>query len=379
MNRGGKAAHGGGVPPSGLGVVSVGTAFPRLRLTSDELKAAWGAAPKDIDERCIPAFDEDAFTLAVEASRRALSVRGLAPASVVTIVRTFGGPRLDALRFQDALGAAEAGVVALEPCHGAGVLAAAATLAGPVLWVASSVPDGSPGSAEEARQGAGAVALVLGPGGAPLPATVGVAPWRRLTGDLGAAQPFADVVHALREAKASVAGLAVEESLAGGRRVSYVRTLQERRVLAAADPLPSEPMGAFVPWGTYEASIPARWRLEGARCAACGRGWLPAPTRCPDCGGQTRPHAFAPRGTVHAVTVIGRGAAPSEFAEQQRAVGDYAVAVVELEHGARVVGQVTDVEPRTLKVGDEVEPVLRRLYEQQGAVRYGQKWRPRGA
>ena len=85
-----------------------------------------------------------------------------------------------------------------------------------------------------------------------------------------------------------------------------------------------------------------------------------------------------PAGAVHALTRIGRGGAPSEFALQQQLVGEYAVAVVEMEDGFRVVAQVSGADPKTVKLGDFVHLRLRRLFEQEGRVRYGLKAVPVG-
>lgn len=346
-------------------MISFGVAFPRLRLASDEQRAAWGAAPRDVQERTVPAFDEDAFTLAVAAAKRALPPGPVArPARIVVGSRDLGA---DPQGLAVALGFD--GVTAT--CVQGDPLPVARELPGPVLVVAADVPRAPPGTAEEAREGAGAVAFWLA--GGSLPAAKGPAPWLARTGDLGAAQPMMDVLAAMADKEAAAA---VDAALAGGVRVPYARALQERGVLAAVDPLPDVPMGAYVPEGTYQASLPARWRLEGALCRACDRAFLPAPPRCLSCGGGVVAHRFPPRGRVFAATVIGRGGAPSEFAEQQRQTGEYGVAIVDLEKGARTVAQVADAEARPLAVGAAVEPVLRRLYRQNGVWRYGLKWRP---
>lgn len=337
-------------------VAAAAAAFPRLRLPSSEVKAAWGTAPRDVEERRVPAFDEDAVTLAVEAARRVLGAHR--PKVVV-----FVGPGQGAAVVAEALGL-DARTLDLA----GGALDALALASEPTLLVAADVPRASPGDPREQVEGAGAVALLLDRDGAS-PVKAPVAALRARIGDLGVAQPLLDLAVALADAKA----LAFDAPLAAGRTVTYVQALQHRRVLAAASPLPDQPMGAYVPAGTFEASVPARWRLEGARCASCARAYLPAPPRCIECGGPVAAHAFAPRGRVYASTVIGRGGAPSEFAEQQRQTGEYPVVVVELEEGARTVAQVADGDAPA--IGAEVEPVLRRLYVQQGVVRYGTKWR----
>jgi uncharacterized OB-fold protein len=81
-------------------------------------------------------------------------------------------------------------------------------------------------------------------------------------------------------------------------------------------------------------------------------------------------------GKVYASTSIGRGAAPGEFAEQQNLTGEYGVAVVELDDGARLTVQLTDIEGGKPKIGTPVRAVFRRLYTQEGVTRYGRKFAP---
>jgi uncharacterized OB-fold protein len=137
--------------------------------------------------------------------------------------------------------------------------------------------------------------------------------------------------------------------------------------------------GAYVPLPQYQASIGQRYRLEGRECGACGTVAFPAPLRCPRCSSNDlAPKALKPVGHVHTFTIIGRGAAPGEFLAQQEAMGEYAVAIVELEEGPRITAQLTDVELQDVRIGMPVTMVLRRLYRQEGVVRYGFKFKPSG-
>lgn len=87
-------------------------------------------------------------------------------------------------------------------------------------------------------------------------------------------------------------------------------------------------------------------------------------------------HRLSGRGEVYTYTIIGRGGAPAEFAEQQNMTGAYAVAIVALEEGPRVVAQLTDCELGDVRIGMKVECVIRRIYEQEDIIRYGYKFRP---
>lgn len=73
-------------------------------------------------------------------------------------------------------------------------------------------------------------------------------------------------------------------------------------------------------------------------------------------------------------TTVTPGAAPTEFARLQDAVGAYHVAMVAFPDGKRTVGIWTDAAAPT--TGQTARPVLRRLFRTQGAWRYGVKFAP---
>lgn len=78
-------------------------------------------------------------------------------------------------------------------------------------------------------------------------------------------------------------------------------------------------------------------------------------------------------GRVVTWTRISVGAAPTEFLRLQDAVGDYFVVMVEHDAG-RTVGIWSGATPPS--IGQSVRPLLRRLFRQQGAWRYGIKFGP---
>jgi uncharacterized OB-fold protein len=156
--------------------------------------------------------------------------------------------------------------------------------------------------------------------------------------------------------------------------------LGHRRYLPSPAPTHTKSEGAYVSPASWEETLEARLTLVASRCGACGAVRHPPREACPDCGagGLATFHA-RPAGTVHAVTRIGRGGAPSEFAAQQVAVGEYGVATIDMADGFRMVAQVSGADPRTVSIGDAVALRLRRLFEQEGRVRYGLKAVPLGA
>jgi len=79
-------------------------------------------------------------------------------------------------------------------------------------------------------------------------------------------------------------------------------------------------------------------------------------------------------GTLQAWTYITAAGAPPEFAAQVRRDGGYHVGLVALQEGPRVAGQLVDVSDP--EIGQPVRAVVRRLYEEEGVVRYGFKFAP---
>lgn len=114
-----------------------------------------------------------------------------------------------------------------------------------------------------------------------------------------------------------------------------------------------------------------------SRCVACNRVDFPPRPVCLSCGGhEFVQEPLSGKGEVYARTVIAQGSSPSEFQAQQDLIGSYAVGLVQLREGPRVIAQLTEVDPVRVEIGMPVEAVLRRIYRQEGVVRYGYKFRP---
>lgn len=223
----------------------------------------------------------------------------------------------------------------------------------------------------------------------------------KLTGDTGSSSVFLNLIQAIAESRsgqrivlgasggggATAVSLFLKSELTGDLDVmasmkrdrvllNYAQYLQARKYISGdRQSLPSQ--GAYVSLPTYMAETKARYRLVAEECKNCNRLHFPPRESCLDCGGREfvdRP--LSKRGKIYSYTVIGRGAAPTEFADQQAATGEYAVAVVELDEGPKATGQMADCEPRQVKIGDRVEAVFRRIYIQDDVPRYGFKFRP---
>ena len=134
--------------------------------------------------------------------------------------------------------------------------------------------------------------------------------------------------------------------------------------------------GAYVPRARYLENLPSRWRFLSETCRGCGGTTFPARGICRRCGRSDALTSLAlplDGGRVVAITTVGKGGQPTEFDYQVESLGPYDVALVELARGMRVTLQVTDCPPGTLKVGDRVNTMLRRLYPMEGEWRYGRK------
>lgn len=136
-------------------------------------------------------------------------------------------------------------------------------------------------------------------------------------------------------------------------------------------------MTAYFSLPMYSASIDERLRLIAGKCSACGTLNYPPRQVCTACGGGSfAPQQLSGAGRIYTFTVIARGGAPAEFDQQQTLTGEITVGVVELDEGPRVVGQIVDVPAGGLEIGARVHGVVRRLYDQEGIVRYGVKFQP---
>lgn len=136
-------------------------------------------------------------------------------------------------------------------------------------------------------------------------------------------------------------------------------------------------MGAYLSVPSWWRNLDARYRLVVGECRECGGYTFPAEGACTDCNATGTLEAMEPAGTgeIAARTVI-EGGAPPEFSTLIDADGAIGAVIVELDEGVRVPGMLTDCDPYAYRRGDPVEAVVRRLYEQDGIVRYGVKFRP---
>ena len=136
-------------------------------------------------------------------------------------------------------------------------------------------------------------------------------------------------------------------------------------------------MGAYVSVPTWWRNLDSRYRLVVGECAECGAHTFPPEGACVECNSVETLEPVEPEGTgrIVAHTVI-EGGAPPEFQDLIDAEGAIGSVLVELDEGARVPGMLTDCDPHDPERGDRVEATVRRIYADEGVVRYGAKFRP---
>jgi uncharacterized protein len=117
--------------------------------------------------------------------------------------------------------------------------------------------------------------------------------------------------------------------------------------------------------------IPQRYNLIGTQCTNCGRHFFPPRTFCPDCrrAGQIADYKFAGNGTVITFTII------RTASEQFEQMTPYALAIIQLDEGPRLTGQVIG-NPEDVRIGMKVRPVFRRIMAdgESGVIHYGTKF-----
>jgi len=159
----------------GVGILGYGVYIPKYRIKAEEYTRAWGyfAAP-GVSEKSVPRHDEDAVTMAVEASRNAMKRAGIEPAQLNAVYMGSSsspyGEKLVSSTIATAIGvpkdvcvsdfgaSAKAGTAALLSCID--LVGSARGKYG--LAVGSDCPVGRPGDDIEHALGAGAAAYIIG-------------------------------------------------------------------------------------------------------------------------------------------------------------------------------------------------------------------------
>jgi uncharacterized protein len=118
-----------------------------------------------------------------------------------------------------------------------------------------------------------------------------------------------------------------------------------------------------------------RYNLAGTRCGVCGGHFFPKRTMCPICHrrsiGKLERYLFSGYGKVLTFTRVHEGM--PNFQNQV----PYVLALIEVEEGDMILGQIVDCDPFEVEIGKEVEMVFRRLSAEgpSGTIQYGYKFR----
>jgi uncharacterized OB-fold protein len=119
-------------------------------------------------------------------------------------------------------------------------------------------------------------------------------------------------------------------------------------------------------WRDY----PQRYRREAARCNKCGKLFFPPRLICDECGHrELSVVALGETGKVLTYTII---RTPSDAFKE---LAPFALGIIEMDEGVRVMAQIADVEFEDLKVGMPVRMEFRRVVSEghAGVIHYGHK------
>jgi uncharacterized OB-fold protein len=105
-------------------------------------------------------------------------------------------------------------------------------------------------------------------------------------------------------------------------------------------------------------------KVLGSKCATCGTPYFPKVQAChnPDCTkSEIEDCAFGGKGTLWSYSVANFPPPPPH--QYDEPFVPYAVGVVDMECGLRLIGQMVD-KPEDMKVGADVELVIHTLFHQ---------------
>lgn len=129
----------------------------------------------------------------------------------------------------------------------------------------------------------------------------------------------------------------------------------------------------------YWREIPTRYRMIGSRCKICKTTYYPPRTVCPKCKEARykgdpvmEREQFSGKGYVRSYTKIHVG--PPDFQNQT----PYTMAIIKMDEGPRITGQIIDCAAEEVEIGMRVEAVLRKIRQEgeTGVIYYGYKFRP---
>jgi hydroxymethylglutaryl-CoA synthase len=160
----------------------------------------------------------------------------------------------------------------------------------------------------------------------------------------------------------------VATQVAGGGAIAYATFLTWRGFLRREPPRRPDPQPPEAP----AAARAEAWKyaFTGSRCQACGARHVPPQRVCVKCHAVDR---------MRAERLSDVPATIATFTVDRLAYSmspPVVVAVIDFEGGGRFQCEMTDVDPKAVKIGDRVELTFRRLYTANGIHNYFWKARP---
>jgi uncharacterized OB-fold protein len=119
-----------------------------------------------------------------------------------------------------------------------------------------------------------------------------------------------------------------------------------------------------------------RYNLKASRCGNCGKISFPPRTVCPECHrksiGKMEEFQLSGKGEVYSYSIVHE--VPAQFQMQR----PYIIALIKLEEGIMLTGQIIDCEAEQVKIGMRVCSTFRKLGEEGpgGVIHYGYKFHP---
>ena len=131
--------------------------------------------------------------------------------------------------------------------------------------------------------------------------------------------------------------------------------------------------GAYISRAQYEEAAVSRLSMQG-HVTNSTVSWPPRFSHVVD-GKQPPIHQLQRAGTVQSWTTLSAAGAPSEFSLRAPLLGGISTVFLQLDDGPKGVFLTVDDEDSSFKMDARMELVFRRLYAQEGFVRYGLKAR----
>ncbi|MCP2519168.1 Zn-ribbon domain-containing OB-fold protein [SCandidatus Aminicenantes bacterium Aminicenantia_JdfR_composite] len=120
----------------------------------------------------------------------------------------------------------------------------------------------------------------------------------------------------------------------------------------------------------YWREIPQRYRLEAGKCKKCGYICFPPRLICPKCKNREfETVRLNDEGKIASFTII--RVPPEQFSD----LSPYAIGIIELNDGVKILAQIVDCDFEELEIGKRVKVEFRKIRSEgeAGIICYGYK------